>query len=443
MAEPTGTPLCELKRVNKSYRLPTGGEQLVLREIDLALQPGEVIALLGPSGCGKSTLLRVLTGLIEPTSGEVLVHGKPMRGINPYCAIVFQNFALYPWMTVWQNVEEGIRAALPDPAARAERVARMISKVGLMGHEEAYPRELSGGMKQRVGLARALGFQPEVLCMDEAFSALDPLTAEGLRGEILDIWQHRETNPKTVFMVSHDIREVVFMCDRIVILGANPGHIRTIVANSLPRPRDYRSPKFQALVDRVHDLLTQTYLPDAVPAANPAATVALEPLPRATPSEIMGLLETLSGYGGQMDLYELAARARQEFGFVIQIVQAAEMLDFVDTPKRLVMLTPLGRQTVAADVQEQQRVFREQIKSIRLIRTVLDMLRRAETIDRDDLLDHLALHLPGQDLERLLTTLLQWGRYANLIAFDETTGEITLGEDGREPVPATPIQRDG
>ncbi|HZU39394.1 MAG TPA: ATP-binding cassette domain-containing protein, partial [Gemmataceae bacterium] len=183
------TALCELKKLTKTFRLPTGGEQMVLREIDLAIYAEEVVALLGPSGCGKSTLLRILTGLIDATSGHVELHGQPLQGMNPNTAMVFQNFALYPWMTVWQNVEEGIRAAVPDAEERKKRVGELLNKVGLAGHEEAYPRELSGGMKQRVGLARALGFMPEILCMDEAFSALDPLTAEGLRAEVLDLWR--------------------------------------------------------------------------------------------------------------------------------------------------------------------------------------------------------------------------------------------------------------
>jgi NitT/TauT family transport system ATP-binding protein len=261
--------------------------------------------------------------------------------------------------------------------------------------------------------------------MDEAFSALDPLTAEGLRAEVLDIWRDRESNPKTVFMVSHDIREVVFMADRIVVMGANPGHIRSVLANTLPRPRDYRSPAFLRMVDRVHDLLTQTYLPDAPPAL-PAGVTTLEPLPTATPSEILGLVETLAGYGGQMDLFELAARARQEFGHVAQIVLAAEMLDFVDTPRRLVVLTPLGQDLVKADAPEQQRLFRQQLQTVRLVKTVLDMLQRAGPVDRDDLLDHFALHLPNQDPTRLLNTLLEWGRFADLLSYDETTQHVQL-----------------
>ncbi|HMC65061.1 MAG TPA: AAA-associated domain-containing protein, partial [Gemmataceae bacterium] len=212
----------------------------------------------------------------------------------------------------------------------------------------------------------------------------------------------------------------------IVIMGANPGHIRSMIPNPLPRPRDYRSLAFQRLVDQVHDLLTQTYLPDVAPSPVPGPP-ALEPLPSATPSEIIGLVETLAGQGGQMDLFELANRARQEFGHVAQVVLAAEILDFVDTPRRMVILTPLGQQLVAASPAEQQRLFRQQIQTVHLVQTVLDMLRRVGAVDRDDLLDHLVLHLPNQDPTRLLETLLQWGRYANLISYDETTHQARLG----------------
>ena len=216
------------------------------------------------------------------------------------------------------------------------------------------------------------------------------------------------------------------MADRIVIMGANPGYIRSVMDNSLPRPRDYRSAAFLRVVDWVHDLLTQTYLPDAAPTA-PAGIPTLEPLPEALPSEIVGLVETLAGYGGQMDLFELAARARQEFGHVAQIVLGAEILDFVDTPRRLVVLTPLGRDMVAADAPTQQRIFREQMKTVRLVQTVLGMLERVGAVDRDDVLDHLAIHLPNQDPNRLLNTLLHWGRFADLITYDETTQQIKLG----------------
>jgi NitT/TauT family transport system ATP-binding protein len=241
---------------------------------------------------------------------------------------------------------------------------------------------------------------------------------------VLDIWQHRESNPKTVLMVSHDIREVVFMADRIVVMGKDPGAVRSVLVNSLARPRDYRSPAFLRMVDQVHELVTQTFLPDA-PVA-PAAMATLEPLPEATPSEILGLLEMLSAYGGQMDLFELAGRARQEFGHVAQIVVAAEMLDFVDTPRRMVVLTPEGREFIKAPTPVQQQRFRDRLKSIRLVQTIVSMIERTGPVDRDDLLDHLALHLPNQNPERLLQTLLQWGRFADLISYDENAHQLRL-----------------
>ena len=257
--------LCEAKSISQQFTLPNGQPLQVLADVSLSIYPNEIVALLGPSGCGKSTILRILAGLIKPTQGEVLYHGEPLHGLNPGVAIVFQSFALYPWMTVAENVRVVLEAAGIAPAEIDERAERVIRMVGLAGFEDAYPRELSGGMKQRVGMARALSVDPEILFMDEPFSQVDALTAESLRAEVVDIWAALDKNPSSILMVSHDIKEVVYMADRIVVLGANPGRVRTIVENHLPRPRDYRSPEVLALVDQLHDIITGHELPD-VPA---------------------------------------------------------------------------------------------------------------------------------------------------------------------------------
>src|SRR5215472_4015605 len=258
--------LCAAHGVFHDFHLPSGKSLRVLENIDLAIGPNEVVALLGPSGCGKSTLLRILAGLLAPTAGTVQYHGRPLHGLSPGVAIVFQSFALFPWMTVEQNIRTVLEArGVPDDEIPA-RVERVITRVGLGGFEGAFPRELSGGMKQRVGMARALVVDPELLFMDEPFSQVDALTAETLRAEVIDIWAAVDRNPSSILMVSHDIPEVVYMADRIVVLGANPGCIQTIVANNLPRPRDYRSPSFLALVDQLHEIITRHELPD-VPAA--------------------------------------------------------------------------------------------------------------------------------------------------------------------------------
>ena len=262
---PMREPLCEIKDVTQNFRQPSGAPLVVLKDINLQIYPKEVVALLGPSGCGKSTILRILAGLIQPTRGEVLYHSKPLSGLTPGVAIVFQSFALYPWMTVFQNIDVVLKAAGVDSQARKERALNAIRTVGLAGFEEAYPRELSGGMKQRVGMARAFSLNPEMLFMDEPFSQVDALTAESLRAEVLDIWAVKDKNPSSILMVSHDIKEVVYMADRIVVLGTHPGVVRTIVNNTLARPRDYRSPELLQLVDRLHDIITGSELPGTSP----------------------------------------------------------------------------------------------------------------------------------------------------------------------------------
>src|SRR5512133_3798776 len=320
-------PLCEARDVSVSCPQPAGGQREVLAHVSFAVGAEEVIALLGPSGCGKSTLLRVLSGLARPTSGEVFYRGAPFEGLNPGVAFVFQSFALFPWMTVEENVQAPLLAArmrADEVRARAERVIRLV---GLAGSEGAYPRELSGGMKQRVGMARALSLEPELLFMDEPFSQVDALTAEGLRAEVLDIWAEKERNPRTIVLVSHDITEVAYMADRIVVLDANPGRIRTELRNDLPRPRVYRSPGLLAMVERLHEVITGMEMPDVAPP--PAAAGAFEPIPDATPLEVIGLLEYLDARGGREDVFRIAEETGHAFDKLIAVVNAAEILDLV------------------------------------------------------------------------------------------------------------------
>src|SRR5258707_4033618 len=311
--------LSEVRGVWHEFPLPSGKPLRVLEDINLAIRPNEIVALLGPSGCGKSTILRILAGLIHATRGEVLDHGKPLVGLNPHVAIVFQSFALYPWMTVRQNVETVLKAAGIASAEIPDRAENSIRMVGLAGFEDAYPRELSGGMKQRIGMARALSVGPEILLMDEPFSQVDALTAESLRAEVVDIWAAKGHSVCSILLVSHDIKEVAYMADRIVILSANPGRIRTIVENKLPRPRDYRHPQLLSLVDHLHDIIVKAELPDLpVPTAAPGA-LAFEPLPDAGPGEMVGLLEYLDARGGRGDVFQIAADTNREFGHMISI----------------------------------------------------------------------------------------------------------------------------
>jgi NitT/TauT family transport system ATP-binding protein len=299
--------------------------------------------------------------------------------------------------------------------------------MGLSGFEGAYPRELSGGMKQRVGLARALSVEPEVLFMDEPFSQVDALTAESLRAEVLDIWASHERNPSSIVLVSHDIKEVAYMADRIVVLGGAPGHIRTIIADHVPRPRDYRSPALLQLVDELHEIITGGELPDVPETAAPQFE-ALEPLPDCRLSEVVGLLEYLDARGGTDDLFRVVAETGREFGQVIAVTKAAEMLDLVDTPRRAIALTPLGRKILSAANPDRPRLWREQLLKLGLFRRLAEVIDRQprRRVDRDFVLEMLALALPGENHERLWATLIAWGMFGGLLDYDPRTDELTL-----------------
>jgi len=423
----TKTALCEARGIRHAYALPQGQKLVVLDGVDLAVYPEEVVALLGPSGCGKSTLLRILAGLIEPTQGEVRYHGKPLAGLNPGMAMVFQSFALYPWMTVAENVRIVLEAAGLPTAAIAERAERAIARVGLSGFEEAYPRELSGGMKQRVGLARALATDPELLFLDEPFSQVDALTAESLRAELMDLWASKTQHPVSILLVSHDIREVVYMADRIVILSSRPARVRAVRDNPLPRPRNPRSASFVQLMEDVHELITGHEMPD-IPAAEHPGILPIEALPDAEVSAIVGLLEYLDARGGREDIFRIAQDTQCEFGHMISIVEAAELLELVDTPRRLVVLEPIGERFVRAGPEERKTIWRQQLLQLRLFRIVHEALMRQpdHTLERDFVLETLVLHLPQENYEKQFETLVRWARYGNLFAYDESSNTLSL-----------------
>src|SRR5579872_390850 len=263
----TEAPIIEARKLEKFYPQPDGSRIQVISPTNLAIYPGQIIALLGPSGCGKSTLLRMLTGLSQPSAGEVLWHGQPVGNETPNVSIVFQSFALFPWLTVLENVEAPLEARGTPTMERHKRALRIIDSVGLDGFESAYPKELSGGMKQRVGVARALVVEPEVLFMDEPFSALDVLTAETLRGELLELWLERKIPTRAIFIVTHNIEEAVVLADRIIVLGRNPASIREDFEITLPQPRSRKSGSFETLVDHIYRVLTQPDIQHSLPLA--------------------------------------------------------------------------------------------------------------------------------------------------------------------------------
>ena len=309
--------LLDLQGVTKAYQLQAK-QFLAVKDIDLRIKPGEFVCLLGPSGCGKSTLLRIIAGLNSATSGVVSYHGQPLKGVNPHTTIVFQTFALYPWLTVQQNVEIALKARGVLADARAERALKLIDTVGLDGFESAYPRELSGGMRQKVGFARAMAVEPELLCLDEPFSALDVLSAEALRGELMELWLKRKIPTKAILMVTHNIEEAVLMADRIVIMGKDPGHIIAEIPVKLRHPRQRKDTAFQGLVDKVYAAVAGQSKPkEETLGTQPGQPGVTGTLPHAQPSAVAGLLEKLVEEGGRVDLYrmggDLVLEARRAF----------------------------------------------------------------------------------------------------------------------------------
>jgi NitT/TauT family transport system ATP-binding protein len=406
-------------KVAKTFPLPAGGEQTVLEEVTLSIAPGEVVALLGRSGSGKSTLLRILAGLIQPSHGRVLAKGSPLKGPNQDVAMVFQSFALLPWLTVQENAELGLFArGVPKETCQKEAVLA-LSMVGLEGFEGAYPKELSGGMRQRVGFARAFVMKPDVLMMDEPFSALDVLTAENLRGEISDLWERGAFPAKSILVVTHNIEEAVLLADRIVVLGANPGSIRGEVRVDIPRPRDKKGPRFVALVDYIYAVMTN---PRAPVTELPSAKQDRFPmLPHARVGGISGLLEIINDRGGKEDLPKLAESLRLEVDDLLPAVDASAMLGFAEVAHGDVNITPAGKEFATAGVHRSHEIFKEQLlKNVPFASTVTEAIRqkRDSRIGKEFLLDILDEHFSASESEKQFQTLVDWGRYAQLFEYD-------------------------
>lgn len=429
------TPLAQLCAVTKAFTSAGGHELKVLDDIDLAVNPGEFLALLGQSGSGKSTILRCLTGLIEPTSGRVLANGKPLNSVNREASVVFQTFALYPWLTVEQNVAVGLMSRHLTRAERDAAVNYAIEVIGLANYHAAYPRELSGGMRQRVGIARALVSSPKLLCLDEAFSALDVLTAENLRQELISLWRSQDSGLSSVFMVTHNIEEAVEMATRIVVVFPRPGRIGLVLENKLPYPRDTKHPEFQRLVGIIHETITTLTLPDLPPevpvAGQPVsrARARMESIPLVPVGQILGLLSILHDTPELSNIYDISDEVGREFGETIAIVKAAEILEFVDTPKHEVHFTELGRRFVAAERAERKRIFAEQVFKLRIFHIIIALLQEYEEIDADKVVKDIAAALPYDNPEKTFETMIAWGRYAGLMDCNPKTRMVFVPKD--------------
>lgn len=422
--------LISVNHVKKSFQKKGVPELLVLEDVNFNLAEGEILAILGKSGSGKSTLLRIIAGLIKPTDGEVLYRQEPIIAPVPLLTMVFQHFALMPWLTVLENVELGLEAR---GVAREERRARALATidiVGLDGFESAYPKELSGGMSQRVGLARALVVDPEVLLMDEPFSALDVLTAENLRSDLVDIWQSEKTNIKSVVIVTHNIEEAAYLADRILIFSSSPGTVRAEIKVELPHPRNDQDPAFRQLVDDIYGLMT-TGITEKISAAIKYRTIDMGyRLPRVTISEMMGFLETLASHDTKkVDLPLLAEELHFEIDELFPITEALEILRFVQVSEGDIELTANGQQLVDADILERKKIFARQLLNFvplaRHIRKELDTESGHEIAEKHILQD-LEKYLTEQAAEEVLTTIIDWGRYAEIFAYDYNSGMLSL-----------------
>jgi NitT/TauT family transport system ATP-binding protein len=441
-------PIIEARAIEKSYSQPDGTRIQVVGLMDFSIESGKIVALLGASGCGKSTLLRILSGLAQPSSGALFWHGKPLDSQTPNVAIVFQSFALFPWLTVLENVEAPLQARGIAAVERRKRALRTLDTVGLDGFETAYPKELSGGMKQRVGFARALVVEPEVLFMDEPFSALDVLTAENLRGELLELWLNKKMTTSAIFIVTHNIEEAVMLADRIVVLGRNPARIRSDINVRLSHPRDRKSARFVELVDYIYKVMTEPDVEHTLPDPESTGEIVLPPgglkrgqaplrtskyqiLPHARVGGIAGLLELLHDRGGKEDLFRLSEDLVMDVEDLLPILEACQLLGFAWLREGDLQLSDRGAEFADADIQKRKVLFRQAaLEHVTILKQIDNVLKRKSdhAINDEFFRDILDEHFTEDEVERQFDTATNWGRYAEIFDYDRDSGRLVQTE---------------
>ena len=462
--------IIEGRKLEKFYGDPGENVIQVIAPTDISVHANEIFAVLGPSGSGKSTLLRMLTGLSKPSAGEVLWHGNPVADQTPNVSIVFQSFALFPWLTVLENVEAPLKARGIGEIPRRKRSLKIRETVGLDGFEGAYPKELSGGMKQRVGFARALVVEPEVLFMDEPFSALDVLPAENLRGELLELWLNKKMPTSAIFIVTHNIEEAVILADRILVLGRNTARIRSDFNVRLKQPRDRKSARFVELVDYIYKVMTEPDVEHTPPDAETTAEIVVPPhgfkkqgapirttkyqmLPHARVGGIAGLVELLRDRGGREDLFRLAEELVMDVEDLLPILEACVLLGFAWLKEGDVQLSKAGEAFADADIQTRKVLFRQAaLEHVTILKQIDSILKRKSDhamADEffNDILDE---HFAEDEVKRQFETATNWGRYAEIFDYDRENGRLTQTEptppelpsaipavDSGNPTPAT------
>ncbi len=417
--------LIELRQLSQSFKHACRDDFWVLRKVNASLYPGEIVSLLGKSGSGKSTLLRLIAGLLTPTKGEIYYRGQPVQGPVPGMSMVFQSFALLPWLTVLQNVELGLEAQGVDRKTRRLRALKAIDIIGMDGFESAYPKELSGGMCQRVGLARALVVNPNYLLMDEAFSALDVLTADHLQDDILSLWHQRQTHLQGILCVTHNISQAVYFSDRILIIDSQPGTITADLRIDLPHPRDESSAAFRQYVERIYILMT-----GRSSSRLDADLEMTHQLPDANISEWIGLLETIADHPkARFDLPDLADELSLDVDDLFPITEALQLFHFATISGGDIMITQAGRDFCAADMQQRKQMFsRQLLDSIPLAHYIRSRLDGApgHRLSKDIFLEMLMSKLSEKEAERVLRVVIDWSRYAEIFAYDDNAGMLNL-----------------
>jgi len=452
--------ISDLRDVSLTYPRPSGDPLQVLSHINLELREGEIVGLLGRSGAGKSTLLRIAAGLIRPSAGEALYRGRVLEGPTEGIAVVFQTFALFPWLNVFENVEAGLDAlGLSDAEAR-ERTLAAIDLIGLTGFHSAYPRELSGGMRQRVGFARALVTRPDLLLMDEPFSALDVLTAQTLCGDFIDLWNERQLPTRSVLMVTHNIEEAVQMCDRVAVLAANPGRIAAEIPISLPHPRDRLDSAFREIVDEIYEILTARSL-DPQSGGKETHVAGTQPLPPAPIGRIHAVIAHLATTGtqtadgqaaggqaaggqaaggqGRADLADVARALGLNADQLLPVAEALTLLNFAELGDGALRLTAAGNAMANGDAGAQQRLFREHLlRFVPIAAHIHHVLgeRTGHVAPRLRFEAELEDHLVKPDANRTLQTVIAWGRYAQLFDYDDRARQFRAWPEETVPVPA-------
>lgn len=425
--------IISVENCRKTFKKTAEQELLVLEDVHFKLFEDEIVAILGKSGSGKSTLLRIIAGLIPPSSGNVIYRDQPLTGPAPGISMVFQSFALMPWLTVLENVELGLEAQGIAPEERRKRAIEAIDIIGLDGFESAYPKELSGGMRQRVGFARALVMNPDVLLMDEPFSALDVLTAENLKSDLLTLWQEKKTKTNGIILVTHNIEEAATLADRIIIFGSDPGYIRAELQVELTKPRNQESEEFHHLVDKIYTLMT-TGPKERAKYLHRRRQIGLGyRLPDVDPSELSGLVDTMKSFEERIDLPELADELMMNVDDLFPILETLEILGLAKVSDGDIQLSELGRAFADADLQQRKRLFAscllEKVPLARYIRRILDE-KFSHQVSEERFLSKLEDFLSENEAERVLSTMIDWGRYAEIFAYDFNTGMLSLENPG-------------